>query len=141
MIRMAVVWTCPNCQRTFGKRNQGHMCAPAMTEDEYFSTGPAFERPIFDEVRGFLTGVGPDVRLEFVSVGVFFKRRTTFAELRPLTKWSNLSFKVPRRLEHPLITRVWHGPNGSYCVVRLKAPSDIDDTIRGWLAEAYANDE
>ena len=141
MIRVAVVWTCPNCKRTFGKTNQGHTCAPAMTEDEYFATGPPFERPIFDEVRGFLTGVGSDVRVEFVSVGVFFKRRTTFSELRPLTKWSNLSFKLPRHLDHPKITRAWKGPNGSYCVVRLKVPSDVDDIVRGWLAEAYAEDE
>jgi hypothetical protein len=27
-----------------------------------------------------------------------------------------------------------------YAVARLKVPSDVDDTIRGWLAEAYAED-
>ena len=140
MLGMAVIWTCPNCKRTFGKRNQGHLCAPAMTEDEYFSTGPPFERPIFEEVRGFLVGLGPVVRVEFVSVGVFFKRRTNFSELRPLTKWSNLSFKLPRHIEDPRITKSWKGPNGMYAVVRLKVPSDVDDTVRGWLAEAYAED-
>ena len=45
------LWTCPDCKRTFGKTNQGHTCAPAMTEKEYFATGPDFERPIFDEVK------------------------------------------------------------------------------------------
>lgn len=136
------VWTCPACKRTFGKANQGHMCAPAMTEDEYFATGPAFERPIFDEVRDFLIGVDPDVRVEFVSVGVFFKKRTTFAELRPLTKWTNLSFKLPRRVEHPTMTKtIAVGPNRTYCVVRLKVPDDVSDDVRGWLAEAAEEDE
>lgn len=135
------VWTCPNCKRTFGKANQGHMCAPAMTEKEYFSTGPAFERPIFDEVRDFLVGLDPDVRVEFVAVGVFFKKKTTFAELRPLTKWSNLSFKSPRRLTHPSITKTYEmGPNRTYCVLRLKTPDDVTDDVRGWLAEAAEDD-
>lgn len=134
------VWVCPECKRTFGKTNQGHTCAPAMTEHEYFSTGPVFERPIFDEVRHFIVALGPDVRIEFVSVGVFFKKKTNFAELRPLTKWSNLSFKVPRTIEHPLITKTWLGPKRTYHVARLKAPSDVTDDVRGWLAEAYEND-
>ncbi len=134
------VWTCPECRRTFGKANQGHTCAPAMTLDEYFATGPDFERPIFDEVHGFVTALGPDVRVEFVQVGVFFKKKTTFAELRPLTKWSNLSFKLPRTFEHPLITKTWPGPNRSYYVARLKLPSDVTDDVRGWLAVAYEHD-
>jgi hypothetical protein len=33
------VWICPECKRRFGRRHQGHECAPAMTLEEYFSTG------------------------------------------------------------------------------------------------------
>ena len=135
------LWTCPDCKRTFGKTNQGHTCAPAMTEKEYFATGPDFERPIFDEVKAFLSALADDIRFEFVSVGVFFKKRSTFGELRPLTKWSNLSFNLPRKVEHPLITRSQqYGTNRWYYVVRLKAPADFTDDVRGWLAEAYEED-
>ena len=34
------MWVCPKCQRQFGRVKQGHECSPAMTLDEYFSTGP-----------------------------------------------------------------------------------------------------
>lgn len=111
-----------------------------MSLDEYFSTGPTFERPVFDEVYEFVSALGPDVRVEFVSVGVFFKKKTNFAELRPLTKWSNLLFKLPRKMEHPAITKTWPGPKRTYYVARLKLPSDVTDDVRGWLAEAYEND-
>ncbi|HEX6568262.1 MAG TPA: hypothetical protein VF015_03825, partial [Acidimicrobiales bacterium] len=47
-------WTCPECRRRFGRRNQSHECAPAMTLDEYFSTGPERERPIFEAVMAHL---------------------------------------------------------------------------------------
>ena len=88
-----------------------------------------------------MTALGDDVRVEFVSVGVFFKKKTTFAELRPLTKWSNLSFKSPRKIDHPMITKTYvMSPTRTYYVARLKLPSDVTDDVRGWLAEAYEND-
>ncbi|MGZ6979417.1 MAG: DUF5655 domain-containing protein, partial [Acidimicrobiia bacterium] len=71
-------WTCPSCHRQFGRRNQSHECAPAITLEEYFSTGPARERPIFEAVIAHLETVGP-VHVEPVSVGIFIKRSRTFA--------------------------------------------------------------
>src|SRR5947208_14545401 len=41
------VWTCPACGRQFGRNKQSHECAPAMSLEEYFSTGPPHERPVF----------------------------------------------------------------------------------------------
>src|SRR5579864_2771702 len=75
------VWTCPDCRRQFGRNRQSHECAPAMSVEEYFSTGPAHERPVFDAVWGHLKGLG-EVHVEPVSVGIFFKRSRTFAQLR-----------------------------------------------------------
>jgi hypothetical protein len=135
------VWTCPNCKRTFGKTNQGHLCAPAMTENEYFATGPVFERPIYEEVKDLLVAADKDVRIEYVSVGVFFKKKTNFAELRPLTKWSKLIFKLPRDFSHPSITKKWPGPTRTYYEMKLRTPADVTDEVRGWLAEAAASDD
>ena len=45
-----------------------------MTIEEYFSTGPPFERPIFEAVMaGLDERVGP-IHVEPVSVGIFLKR-------------------------------------------------------------------
>ena len=134
------MWTCPNCKRTFGKTNQGHMCAPAMTEDEYFSTGPAFERPIYEEVKATLLSADADVRIEYVSVGVFFKKKSNFVELRPLTKWSKLMFKLPRDFTHPDITKKWPGPSRTYYELKLRTAADVTDEVRGWIVEAAAED-
>jgi hypothetical protein len=97
-------WTCPECKRRFGRRNQGHECAPAMTLEQYFSTGPDRERPIFDAVMAHLDSVGP-VHVEPVSVGIFLKRSRSFAELRPMVRWVALSFSLPRRLTSSRIAR------------------------------------
>lgn len=54
-----------------------------MTVDEYFATGPAYERPIFDAVMKHLDNVGA-VQVDPVSVGIFLKNPRKFAELRPI---------------------------------------------------------
>ncbi|MEJ7725768.1 MAG: hypothetical protein WKH47_01975, partial [Actinomycetes bacterium] len=99
-------WECPDCGRRFARRGQGHECSPAMSLDEYFSTGPERERPIFDAVMAELddAGIGP-IHVEPLAVGIFLKRAQTFAQLRPMQRWVALSFSLGRQVDHPLITR------------------------------------
>ncbi len=108
-----------------------------MSLDEYFSTGPPHERPVFDSVMAHMATVGP-VHVEPVSVGIFLKRARTFAELRPMTQWVALWFSLNRRVHHPTIVRKVVGYHGRYFhVANLRTPSDLDDDLRGWLTEAY----
>ncbi len=106
-------WRCPKCERQFGRPRQSHECAPAMALDEYFSTGPAHERPVYEAVMRHLRPLGP-VHVEPVSVGIFLKRSRTFAELRPMTKWVAVSFSLARPAKHRLITRKVAHYNGRY---------------------------
>src|SRR5262245_36879382 len=131
-------WTCADCGRQFGRRNQSHECVPAMSEAEYFATGAAFERPIFDAVERHLAGFGP-LTIEFLTVGIAFKRVRSFAQLRPMRKQVRLSLLLSRVLSaHPRIAKLWRGPGvRSAYFVGLRAPEDGDDDVRDWLTEAY----
>ena len=108
-----------------------------MSLDEYFATGPVFERPIFDEVMAHLDTLGP-VFVEPLSVGIFLKRDGGFAQLRPKTRWVALSFSLHRKVAHPLIVRkpILYGAR-YFHVANLRAPHELDDRLRGWLTEAY----
>jgi Domain of unknown function (DUF5655) len=137
--RLAFVsgWICPKCDRRFARTGQGHECAPAVTLEDYFSTGPVFERPIFDAVYAYVSTLG-ELYVEPVSVGVFIKKSGSWLELRPMTKWVALSFPLARALDHAKIarkpmdlgSRVIH-------VVNLKTPTDVDRNVCEWLAESY----
>ena len=132
-----MTWTCPECARQFGRRGQTHECAPALTIEEYFATGPDFERPIFVVVREHVESLGPVV-VEPVQVGVFFKRGRTFAELRPKTRWVTLSFTMPVAVTDLRISRrIVASANRTYHETKLRLPSDVDADVRGWLTEAY----
>ena len=108
-----------------------------MTLDEYFSTGPERERPIYEAVMRHLGTLGP-VHVEPVSVGIFIKSSRSFVELRPMTKWVALSFPLPRQIDHPRIARkLKSGGTTTYHVVNLREPSDVDGTVEDWLTESY----
>jgi hypothetical protein len=108
-----------------------------MTLDDYFSTGPPRERPIFEAVMAHLDSVGP-VHVEPVSVGIFLKHDRTFVQLRPMRDWVALSFSLRRRVNHPCIKRKVEPYHGRYYhVANLRGPEDVDDEIKGWLTEAY----
>jgi len=130
-------WECPRCGRRFGRANQGHECTPAMSEAEYFATGPAHERPVFEAVMAHVETVGP-VHVEFVSVGIFLKRARTFVELRPMQQWVAMWFLLPRPVRHPRIVRKVVPYHGRYIhVANVRTPEDLDDELRGLLTEAY----
>ena len=131
------MWRCPECGRQFGRTKQSHDCAPAMSLEEYFSTGPARERPIFEAVMRHLKDVGP-IHVEPVSVGIFLKRGRRFAQLRTMQRWVALSFSLRRRVEHPTIVRKvvpYHGRY--YHVANLRTAEDFDDQLGDGLIEAY----
>lgn len=130
-------WTCPECGRRFGAVGRSHDCAPALTVEEYFSTGPDHERPVFEVVHAHLATLC-DVHVEPVSVGIFFKRGRTFAQLRPMTRWVALSFVLARTVSDSHIARkVQREGSRHHHVVNLRTPDDVDDTVRAWLTEAH----
>jgi hypothetical protein len=130
-------WTCTECGRLFGREKQSHACSPGLTVEEYFSTGPTHERPIFERVMQHLTSVGP-VHADVVSVGIFLKNPRKFAELRPMERWVAVSFSLPRRASHRTITRKVVEYSGRYFhVANVASADDLDDALLDLLTEAY----
>jgi Domain of unknown function (DUF5655) len=133
-----MAWICPGCRRQFARDGQGHECAPAMSLDDYFSTGPSFERPVFDAVLAHVRTLGEPF-LEPVSVGVFVKRGgVSVLQLRPMTKWVALCLFLPRTVHDRRIARkpIVAGRT-VYHVVNVRGPADIDDVVREWITEAW----
>lgn len=132
-------WICPGCDRRFGRANQSHFCAPAMSVDAYFEGRPAAFRQIYDAVIAHLESVG-EVYVDAVDVGILIKRSRTFVELRPRRGGLALSVMLSRLVEHPRITRTVRA-SGSRTAhfVTLTAAADVDDQVRDWLTESYVS--
>ena len=131
-------WTCPNCNRVFGKLNQSHMtCEPAISLDEYFAEAKPFEKPIFDAVKVHLDTLD-DVIIDPLNIGILLKNGPMFAELRPKTKWVAVGFSLSRKLETGRLSRKVVNYGSKYFhVINVTEPSTIDDEFCEWLTEAY----
>lgn len=114
-----------------------HDCAPGLSLDEYFATGPAHERPIFEAVMRHLETVGP-VHLDVVSVGIFLKNPHKFAELRPKDRWVAVAFTLDHRARHALITRKVIEYSGKYWhVANVADAQQVDEALCELLTQAY----
>lgn len=112
-----------------------------MDLEEYFQTGPDFERPIFEAVHGIVSDIDPDVWFEPVSVGIFFKRRTRFLALRTMTRWIAVGFDLDRRLTSPRIARKVIEHSGRYHhVINVRGPDEVDEELAAWIREAWERD-
>jgi len=130
-------WTCPKCNRVFGKLNQGHDCQPGLTLQDYFAQARPFEQPIFDQVHAGLAHLDGLI-VDPLSIGILLKNGPMFAELRAKTKWTAVGFSLGRRLESGRLSRkiVDYGKK-HFHVINVTEPNQIDDELIEWLIEAY----
>jgi hypothetical protein len=133
-----VRWTCPRCDRQFGRTNQSHVCVPGCTVDDSFAGRPDWQRAAYDAVLAHLRDQGP-VHEDAVQVGVFLLAQRKFAEVRPMARSLNLWLILPRLPSDPRIARSEPLARGRFAaLVKLGGPDDVDDQLRGWLSEAVA---
>ena len=130
-------WTCPNCEREFGGRNQAHVCSPGISVDELLSRHPDWVGEIYEAVMEPLRTLGP-VHEDAVDVGVFLKSDRKLAEFRPRVRSVLLHVALPTPRDDPRVMRIYTtAPDRHFHAIKLTSPADVDDQMRTWLAEAY----
>src|SRR4051794_18336188 len=90
-------WTCPSCDREFGRPNTSHTCAPGTTVESVFAGRPPYMREVYDEIVTHLRSSGP-VHEDAVTVGVFLKAERKVAEVRPLARSLRVWLLLPRQV-------------------------------------------
>ena len=148
-------WTCPRCDREFGRARQAHTCLPGGTVADSFAGRPPGQRAVYDALIAHLRTLGP-VHEDAVGVGVFLKRTSKLAEVRPQARWVSLAIVLPRAerseagperpsereaqpVPDPRIDRVIRiGADRVAHFVKLATVDDVDDQVRAWLTAAYA---
>jgi hypothetical protein len=130
-------WTCPNCEREFGRVRQAHVCAPGITVEELLSRHPPWVSDVYAAVVDGLRTAGP-VHEDAVDIGIFLKSDRTIAQFRPQVRSVQLWVFLPDPREDQRISRiVATGVDRYVHLVRLSGPADVDDQVRAWLAESY----
>lgn len=137
MTSRPALWECPDCGRRFANRNQSHVCGRHDLE-HHFAGKPAEVRALYDAFAAEVQALGPVIVLP-EKTRIAFQVRMSFAQVTPRKQWLDGHAVLARRLESPRFRSVQtFSPRNHLHVFRIASPADIDDELRGWLAEAYA---
>ena len=129
-------WTCPRCDREFGRANQSHTCIPGNSVDATFRARPE-QHPIYDAILRHLETLGP-VHIDPVQIGVFLKSDRKLAELRPKQKWLSAYLYLAHRIDGPRVARIYEsGATRFVNEIKLRTVEDVDDQFKTWLEEAF----
>ncbi len=133
-----MAWTCPRCDRPFATR-RAHVCEPGLPIEYWLAERPDGQREAAAAIIELARKIA-GVRVEAVTVGVFIKQQRSIVELRPKTKWLQLSVIATRPLPEHARARVsrvvqWGTGTTAY-FVRLTAAAEVDGAMRAWLRAA-----
>ena len=131
------LWACPVCGQTFVSRNMPHSCQVVGLEVFFEGAAPEL-RELFERYVEAVRENG-DVVVNATKSRVALQARMRFAGIeRPRKRYLVATFLHTRPVASPRFTRVEYVPPYYYVHrLRLTGPSDVDDELRGWLAEAY----
>lgn len=129
------MWTCPRCDRAFGRANRAHFCEAGLPLEVRLEQLAAPQRRAAVAVltaakrqRGLI--------IEAVGVGIFIKRERTIVEMRPKKRWLDLSFVSKAHIASERIARTIPLTTGTAYFVHLRDERDVDPELRAWLTAA-----
>lgn len=129
------MWTCPQCERNFKSTNQSHMCAQ-VSIDDLFEGKPeelllAFDKLLISVIDWDPCSVGATKK------AIVFAKGKAWLIARPMTKWLEIYFYYPEKIEHRYIHKYTYFRNSYAHYIRVVDPSQIDDELILLLKRGY----
>jgi hypothetical protein len=131
------LWRCPVCGQRFVTRNMPHSCA-VIALDAFFDAAKPELRSVFDRYVEAARANGP-VAVNATKSRVALQVRMRFAGIeRPRRQYLIATFVLTTPIRSVRLSRVEYVPPYYYVHrVRLHEPTDIDEELERWLAQAY----
>lgn len=133
---MQALWVCPQCGRGFANRNQSHFCSNVGLED-HFAGREQQVVATFHRLVEAAKKSGPVIVLP-EKTRIAFQVRMSYAAFTLRRRWIDGHVVLARRLHSPRFTRFeFFSPLNQLHAFRLCEPSEVDEEVERWLAEAY----
>jgi hypothetical protein len=130
------LWRCPKCGKYYVTRNILHACARHTVAGHFEGKNPAV-RFLFDGLLGILKRCGP-VRVVPGKTSIVFQVRMRFAGATVRRNSLEVTFVLPRRLDHPRVKKcLVYSRRSYYHYIDISTPADLDEELMQWLREAY----
>jgi hypothetical protein len=130
------LWTCPRCGQRYAGRNMWHSCEVVPLETHLAGKPRAAE--LFAAFRAAVEEHGPVTVISTKSRFGFMRRVRFAGVVRAKRDSLRIGFWLKRNVESPRFLRVQHLAGDDWIYeLELRAESDLDAELRGWLAEAF----
>jgi hypothetical protein len=130
------LWICPSCGRGFANRNQSHFCSNVQLEDHFVGRNPDVVAT-FHRLLAAAEKSGP-VKVLPEKTRIAFQVRMSFAAFTLKRRWIDGHVVLARKLDSSRFTRFeYFSPRNQLHAFRLHDPTEVDDEVQSWLAEAY----
>jgi hypothetical protein len=131
-----VSWRCPRCGRRFVSRDMPHSCVAATVDGHFAAAAPGL-RETFDAFVAAARESGP-VEVDPTVSRIALLAAIRFAAVqRPRGRHLDAHLVLTRPVRSPRLKVEFLAPYYYLHRVRLRTPADVDDELRGWLAEAH----
>jgi hypothetical protein len=130
------LWKCPDCGRSFAKRNQAHSCLAQSLNRHFQGKAPQL-RQIYEELVARLRKLGP-LRVDAVKSSINFASKYHFGGLSVKRDYVRLGFLSEEVITDERIIKTERvGPNRVGHVVILRSRGDVDAQLMKWLKQAF----
>jgi hypothetical protein len=131
-----IMWTCPDCGRSFKNKNQKHSCSVFDVAD-HFNKRPPLIKDIYNKL---IDSVRPFAEFDIGAVrsAIFFRSGTTYIEIKPKKQCLSIYFYLDEKTDDTVIKsgleiserRIVHTAD-------LFKPDDVNKTLLAHLKRSY----
>ena len=136
--KFRLMWTCPECKRSFKRKDQQHSCV-LISKEILFSKRPPFLRSFYETIVTEVKKLGP-YREETVPPDViYFKTTSTFLAVKVKAGYLDVEFFLDRHEEDPAVSKWLQTSKNRFAhVVPVDDNVYLSKKLFGWIAESYA---
>ncbi len=128
-------WECPNCHRTFRRAKQPHSCKTVSLENHLRSDQLRF---LFDYLLKELDREVGEFKVLSLPCCIHLVGEYDFLAVLAKKDHLEIRFVLKRELSNSKVKRSARISTTSYKhSVDVRTPEDIDETLLGWVREAY----
>ena len=128
------MWTCPKCKRRFTRTNQRHACGTG-DRAEVLRKRSSELVDLYEALERFATSLG-SVELVTRKRYVLLRSKRIFADVVVMSDALRLAIHLPRKVDHPLFTKVGTDRKQVTHVAKLHDMQELD-AMKPFLREAY----
>ena len=131
------MWTCPQCQRNFKRKDQQHSCGLA-SKDSMFQNRPPMLKDLYEKVVEAVKLLGAFREEALPPNTIYFKTSSTFLGVKVKAKQLEVEFFLDHHEEHPSILKFLQTSKHRFAhTVAVDSEEDITRELRGWIEISY----